>query len=530
MLDNLQVGLSGLGSLFGGKTTKLDEASVQQACQTLRRALMEADVSVRVARQFVQRVRDTALNTPELEGWDAEDQFMGIMHQELTTLLGEAQTPLKSLEVPVSGGSVPRIILMCGLQGAGKTTTSAKLAKWLSVYQDAEADEATPPLKPYLIAADTVRPAAMEQLSILATRLGIPCYLDASATDMLSVVTAGIQQAKAYGATHIIVDTAGRLQADSETMADLYLLKKTHPPTDVVLVVDAMIGQESVHVVEAFNTQIGVTGCILSKMDGDTKGGAMLSIRDATGLPILFLGMGEQPDDLEPFHPDRMAQRLMGMGDLATLFEKAMSAQQEGNIAALSGRVMQGQLNFQDYVAFQQHMDKLGGIGGIMSMLPMMKLGKDERQAMTLTQSQKMRQWRAVLDSMKQAEALTPELVLNNENRQARIFAGAGLSLEAGKALLNDFQGMYQMAQSMKAMASFFGGGDSEDDDDEAISPLGIQADVSHEDDDEDPMGWGEFFSAFNFDDDDEATASSDRKAPKKAASEKSTKRFGLPW
>jgi signal recognition particle subunit SRP54 len=530
MLDNLQSGFTGLTSLFEGpKTKKLDEATVQVACQRLRRALIEADVSVRVGRQFVQGVRDAALNAPALKDFDAEDQFMGIMHQELTRLLGETQHPLNSVSTETPAlPEHPRRILLCGLQGAGKTTTAAKLAHWLKQFRDS--DENLPlNWKPYLIAADTVRPAAMEQLAVLASRLDIPCFYESGATDMLAVVRAGMKAAEAAGATHIIVDTAGRLQLDTATMADLYLLKKEFPPMDTVLVVDAMMGQESVNVVEAFHTQMGVSGCVLSKMDGDTKGGAMLSIRQATGLPILFLGTGEQHTDLEAFHPDRMAQRLMGMGDMATLMEKAMALQNESSISQLSSRLMEGHLNFQDYVAFQQHLDKLGGMGGIMSMLPMMQMNREQRQSLSSEEGQKMRKWRALLASMKRNEQLQPELLLENSSRQARVFAGAGISMEAGNALLQDFQGMYQMAQGMKAMKQFFSGeGFDAEDDDEEMASNASPSEVEQNDEPEDPndpMGWGDFFSSFGMIDDDD----SDTTSPKKEGSSKK-RTFGLPW
>ena len=514
MFDTLSSSLTGMSSLFKGSAKTLDESAVQDACQVLRNALLEADVSFRVARQFVKRVREKALSSTQLDGWDAEDQFMGLMHQELRDLLGDAQSPINAVCEEKQGSFTPEnpaIIFMCGLQGAGKTTTAAKLALWLKSQDDlpsplgsssleklqGEGNTCLPPEKPsivpFLIAADTVRPAAMQQLAILGERLGIGVYTNESATSMLEVVAQGLEHAKEVGATHIIVDTAGRLQADTQTMADLLILKHRHKPTDVLLVVDAMIGQESVNVVEAFHLQIGVTGCVLSKMDGDTKGGAMLSIREATGIAIQFLGTGETPNDLEPFHPDRMAQRLMGMGDLATLFEKAMASHQEASLASVMARVMNGELNFRDYLNVQEGIQKMGGMGTILAMLPMMQMNAQDRHSAGTDHKQKLRQWKALLASMNAQEVQNPSLVLDSASRQARLFRGAGISAEMGQALLGEFSQIFQMAQGFKAFSGFFGGSSN----DEAQTLDALASSPEEAVDPEDPMGWGDFFGSF---------------------------------
>lgn len=520
MFDTLSTSLTGMSSLFKGNAKTLDETSVQDACQVLRNALLEADVSFRVARQFVKRVREKALSAKQLDGWEAEEQFMGLMHQELRELLGEAQSPLNAVSEEKRGSFTPEnpaILLMCGLQGAGKTTTSAKLALWLKSQEGAE-------ITPFLIAADTVRPAAMEQLAILGDSLGIGVYKDESATSMLDVVATGLQKAKDAGATHVLVDTAGRLQADTDTMADLLILKHRYKPTDTLLVVDAMIGQESVNVVEAFHMQIGLSGCVLSKMDGDTKGGAMLSIREATGIPIQFLGTGETPEDLEPFHPDRMAQRLMGMGDLATLFEKAMASQQEASMASVMERVMKGELSFRDYLNLQESIQKMGGMGTILAMLPMMQMNAKDRNSLGADHKQKLRQWKALLASMKEKEVQNPSLVLDSASRQDRLFKGAGLSSDAGQALLDEFSQLFQMAQGLKAFSGFFGG--SSDDDAKTIDMTASSPEEAVVDPD-DPMGWGDFFGSFGGDE-----ASSPfvpvPKSSKKSAKKKSNSPF--PW
>ena len=515
MFDLLRSRLTGLSSLFSSKAKTLDESAIQDACQVLRRALLESDVSFRVVRQFVQRVRQKALDSPALDDWDAEDQFMGLMHQELVTLLGEALHPLHALEESAFTPESPAVLLMCGLQGAGKTTTSAKLAQWLTTQNHTQNNS----IRPFLIAADTVRPAAMAQLAILGERLNTPVYKDESATSMLDVVQAGINEAKTLGATHVIVDTAGRLQVDTDTMSDLVILKARYQPKDVLLVVDAMIGQESVNVVEAFHTQVGVTGCILSKMDGDTKGGAMLSIREATGIPIQFLGTGETPDALEPFHPDRMAQRLMGMGDLATLFEKAMTSHQETHMASVTERLMQGKVNFKDYLHLQESIQKMGGLSMILNMLPMLQMNASERNALGQDHTLKLKQWKALMSSMTEAERLTPPLVLESESRQSRLFKGSGLSAETGTALITEFSQLFEMAQGLKMMSSFFGGTTEEDEASTKTSNL-LDMDVKDASDDEDdPMGWGDFFSMF-----EEETPGKSNPSKKK----KSTSPF--PW
>ncbi len=544
MFDTLSNSLTGMTSLFKGNAKTLDESAVQDACQVLRNALLEADVSFRVARQFVKRVREKALSAKQLDGWDAEDQFMGLMHQELRDLLGEAQSPLNAIpEDELDAFSVrnPAIILMCGLQGAGKTTTSAKLALWLKSQEIPSAPEREhgneqalknagislekPRIIPFLIAADTVRPAAMEQLAILGDSLGIGVYKDESATSMLDVVATGLQKAKEAGATHVIVDTAGRLQADTDTMADLLILKHRHKPIDTLLVVDAMIGQESVNVVEAFHMQIGLSGCVLSKMDGDTKGGAMLSIREATGIPIQFLGTGETPNDLEPFHPDRMAQRLMGMGDLATLFEKAMTSHQEASMASVMERVMKGELSFRDYLNLQESIQKMGGMGAILALLPMMQMNAKDRNSLGTDHKQKLRQWKALLASMKAKEVQNPSLVLDSASRQARLFKGAGLSSEAGQALIDEFSQLFQMAQGLKAFSGFFGG--ASNDEAETLDMIASsQEEVAVDPDD--PMGWGDFFGSFGGEDEASSPFAPMPKSSKKSSKKKSHSPF--PW
>ncbi|MFN9691433.1 MAG: signal recognition particle protein [Vampirovibrionales bacterium] len=541
MFDTLSTSLTGMSSLFKGNAKTLDETSVQDACQVLRNALLEADVSFRVARQFVKRVREKALSAKQLDGWDAEEQFMGLMHQELRDLLGDAQSPLKAVSEEKRDHFTPEnpaILLMCGLQGAGKTTTSAKLALWLKSQEidlpsplgrgQGEGNTSLPLEKPsivpFLIAADTVRPAAMEQLAILGDSLGIGVYKDESATSMLDVVVTGLQKAKEAGATHVLIDTAGRLQADTDTMADLLILKHRYKPTDILLVVDAMIGQESVNVVEAFHMQIGLSGCVLSKMDGDTKGGAMLSIREATGIPIQFLGTGETPEDLEPFHPDRMAQRLMGMGDLATLFEKAMASQQEASMASVMERVMKGELSFRDYLNLQESIQKMGGMGTILAMLPMMQMNAKDRNSLGADHKQKLRQWKALLASMKAKEVQNPSLVLDSASRQDRLFKGAGLSSEAGKALLDEFSQLFQMAQGLKAFSGFFGS--SSNDDAKTIDMTASSPEEAVVDPD-DPMGWGDFFGSFGGGDASSLFAPVP-KSSKKSAKKKSNSPF--PW
>ena len=342
---------------------------------------------------------------------------------------------------------------------------------------------------------------------------------------MLDVVKTGLQAAQKAGATHVIVDTAGRLQADTDTMADLLILKHRHKPTDVLLVVDAMIGQESVNIVEAFHMQIGLSGCILSKMDGDTKGGAMLSIREATGIPIQFLGTGETPNDLEPFHPDRMAQRLMGMGDLATLFEKAMASHQEASMARVMERVMKGELSFRDYLNLQESIQKMGGMGTILAMLPMMQMNAKDRNSLGADHKQKLRQWKALLASMKAKEVQNPSLVLDSASRQDRLFRGAGLSSEAGKALLDEFSQLFQMAQGLKAFSGFFGG--SSNDEAETLDLLDSSPEEAVVDSD-DPMGWGDFFGSFGGEGEASSPFAPVSKSSKKSSKKKSNSPF--PW
>jgi signal recognition particle subunit SRP54 len=413
-----------------GRKGHLTEADVNTAMREVRVALLEADVNLRVTKDFVKRVKERAVGAEVSKALKPGQQVVKIVHEELIETLGEPG------RLNLAGGT-PRVIMLVGLQGSGKTTTAAKLALRLRKEKR----------KPFLIAADTYRPAAVDQLVTLAKQLDIPYHeegVDAAPPD---IVKRGMQKAKDAGATVVIVDTAGRLQIDERMMDELREIKQRTSPAEVLLVADAMTGQEAVNVAEGFNDGVGITGLILTKIDGDARGGAAISMREVTGVPIKFLGTGEKPDAFEEFHPDRMASRILGMGDMLTLIEKAETIFDEKEAERMEKAMLKGQFTLEDFQKQLKQIKKLGTIGQIMELIPGMGQMKKQFNIDDQEAEQNMKRIEAIINSMTLEERRKPKVI--NSSRKKRIAAGSGTSVQEINQLLNQFRDMQKMMKKL---------------------------------------------------------------------------------
>jgi signal recognition particle subunit SRP54 len=412
-----------LGDLRG--KGRLDDEALTKAMREIRLALLEADVNFQVVKDFVAQVKERASGHDVLKGLDAGQQVVKIVHEELTALMGSGDSRL-------AFGKPPTVILMAGLQGSGKTTASAKLALMLRKQGK----------KPALVAADLQRPAAIDQLEQLGRQIQIPVYCK-DTQDPVEVVKYGIQAAQTAGQDVVILDTAGRLHIDEDLMAELARVRDAAKPTNVLLVLDAMTGQEAVTVAEAFQERVAFDGVILTKLDGDARGGAALSVRAVTGKPIKYVSVGEKLDQLEEFHPDRMASRILGMGDVLTLIEKAEAAVEEDEQAAMEARMRAGIFNFDDFLSAQKMLKKMGPLQGVLKMIPgignqLKDVDIDERQLARVE---------AIVLSMTPHERRMPHVI--SIQRRRRIAAGSGTSLDEVNKLM---AARKQMAKMMKQM------------------------------------------------------------------------------
>ncbi len=423
MFDSLADKLQGtLGDLR--KKGRLDEESISRAMREIRLALLEADVNFTVVRDFVARVRERALGEDILKSLTPGQQVVKVVHDELTELMGEGESGLAFGKFTV--------ILLAGLQGSGKTTTAAKLALHLRKQGR----------KPGLVAADLQRPAAIDQLEQLGAQIDVPVFRT-DTKDAVEAVRSGLERAKADGLDTVIVDTAGRLQIDEALMEELARVRDEAKPTNVLLVLDAMTGQEAVNVAEAFQERIAFDGVILTKLDGDARGGAALSVKAITGKPIKFASTGEKVDALEVFHPDRMASRILGMGDVLTLIERAEAAVEEDEQAEMEKRLAAGQFTFDDFLKAYKMLRRMGPLQGVLKMIPGMKdqLGDvdvDERQ---------MGRVEAIVLSMTPQERRSPIVI--DGKRRIRIANGSGTTVEQVNQLL---EARKQMEKMMKQM------------------------------------------------------------------------------
>ena len=424
LADKLQ---SALGDLKGRGT--LDEETISRAMREVRLALLEADVNFDVVKQFVEQVRERALGADVQKSLTPGQQVVKIVHEELTELMGSGSSQIAFSQRP------PTTILLAGLQGSGKTTTAGKLA--LLLKNDGR--------KPALVAADLQRPAAIDQLIQLGAQVDVPVYAD-ERTDPVRAVRDGIERAKADGRDVVILDTAGRLHVDEPLMEELAAVRREAKPTNVLLVLDAMTGQEAVKVAQAFQERIDFDGVVMTKLDGDARGGAALSVKAVTGKPIKLASVGEKLDALEWFHPDRMAGRILGMGDVLTLIERAEAAGEADEKEELERRVMQGEFSFDDFLKSYKMLRRMGPLQGVLKMIP--GLGK-QLEGLDQVDEKQLGQVEAIILSMTPHERRVPHVI--DGSRRQRIAAGSGTSVQQVNQLI---EGRKQMAKMMKAMGS----------------------------------------------------------------------------
>ncbi|MEX2599079.1 MAG: signal recognition particle protein [Dehalococcoidia bacterium] len=432
MFDTLTDKLTAVFNRLGNKG-RLTEEDVDQALREVRLALLEADVNFKVAREFVGAIREKAIGEGVLRGISPGQQVVKIVHDQLLELLGTGNRSLR----PKS--AAPSVILLVGLQGSGKTTSAAKLALHLR-RQDQRA---------LLIAADLRRPAAMDQLESLGKQLNVPVYRENAKPDEApKVVANGLKRAKEMGVMWAIVDTGGRLHVDEELMDELDEMKKRLDPAEVLLVVDAMTGQDAVNAAQQFNERVGLTGLILSKLDGDARGGAALSATHVTGVPIKFAGTGEKPDALEPFHPDRMASRILGMGDIVSLVERAQEQITEQEAAELERKMRRSELDLDDFLKQLRQLQKMGSLSSIMEMIPGAR-GLRSKLPTNGLDEKRLKRVEAMICSMTLWERRHPDRI--NGSRRRRIAVGSGTTPADINQLLSQFK---QMQKMMKQFAS----------------------------------------------------------------------------
>jgi signal recognition particle subunit SRP54 len=424
MFDTLSDKLQAtLGDLRGHG--KLSEEALSKAMREIRLALLEADVNFQVVKEFVARVRERAAGSEVTKSLTPGQEVVRIVHEELTAILGQGGSKL------AFSGRPPTVILLAGLQGSGKTTAAAKLA--LLLRREGKA--------PALVAADLQRPAAIDQLEQLAKQIQIPVHVDKGTKDPVAVVKEGIEQARAQGRDTVILDTAGRLHVDEEMMDQLARVRGAAKPHNVLLVLDAMTGQDAVNVAEAFSKTIDFDGIVLTKLDGDARGGAALSVKAVTGKPIKLVSTGEKLDQLEYFHPDRMASRILGMGDVLTLIERAEAAAEKDEQAEMEKRLLQGRFTFDDFLQAYKMMRRMGPMKNVISLIP--GLGK-QLQGVNIDDSE-LGRVEAIVLSMTPEERSHPEIIKGS--RRARIAAGSGTTVQQVNQLLT---GRKQMEKMMK--------------------------------------------------------------------------------
>lgn len=414
-----------------GRKGHLTESDVDTALREVRIALLEADVNLKVAKSFINRVRERAVGAEVQRSLQPAQQVIKLVNEELIATLGEAG------RLNLAGAS-PRVIMLVGLQGSGKTTTAAKLA--LTLRRDGR--------KPWLVAADTYRPAAVDQLVTLGKQLDIPVYQEGVQASPPDICARAIKAAKDAGATVVILDTAGRLQIDDALMNELQAIKARTEPAEILLVADAMTGQEAVRIAEGFNERVKLTGLILTKVDGDARGGAAISMREVTGVPIKFLATGEKLDGFEIFHPDRLASRILGMGDMLSLIEQAEDLYDEQEAERLQRKLMKNQFTLEDFLSQMQKIKRMGSIGKILEMIPGMGQLRKQMNFNDQEAQSRMKRVEAIIQSMTAHERRNPKVL--NANRKRRIAAGSGTSVQEINQLLSQFRDMQKMLQQMK--------------------------------------------------------------------------------
>ncbi|WP_319202866.1 signal recognition particle protein [uncultured Ilyobacter sp.] len=427
MLDNLGTRFQEIFKKVKGHG-KLSEDNIKSALKEVRLSLLEADVNYKVVKEFVNKIKEKAVGEEVITGINPGQQFVKIVNDELVELLGGTNARL------TKSAKNPTVIMLAGLQGAGKTTFAAKLAKFLKKKGE----------RPYLVGADVYRPAAMKQLQVLGTQIDVPVYIQEGSKDARGICNDGLNAAKENNATYVILDTAGRLHIDESLMEELKDIKKVTRPQEILLVVDAMIGQDAVNLAESFNNSLNIDGVVLTKLDGDTRGGAALSIKAVVGKPIKFIGIGEKIDDIELFHPERLVSRILGMGDVVSLVEKAQEAIDEDDAKSLEEKIKNQSFDLEDFLKQLQNIKKLGPLGGILKMLPGVGQIGDLAPA-----EKEMKKVEAVIQSMTREERKKPEIL--KASRKKRIAKGSGVEVSDVNKLLKQFD---QMKQVMKMFSN----------------------------------------------------------------------------
>ncbi|WP_338958186.1 signal recognition particle protein [Fusobacterium nucleatum] len=407
---------------------RLSESNIKDALREVKMSLLEADVNYKVVKDFTNKISEKAIGTEVIRGVNPAQQFIKLVNDELIELLGGTSSKL------TKGLRNPTIIMLAGLQGAGKTTFAAKLAKFLKKQNE----------KLLLVGVDVYRPAAIKQLQVLGQQIGVDVYSEENSKDVVGIATRAVEKAKEINATYMIVDTAGRLHIDETLMEELKELKRAIKPQEILLVVDAMIGQDAVNLAESFNNALSVDGVILTKLDGDTRGGAALSIKAVVGKPIKFIGVGEKLNDIEIFHPDRLVSRILGMGDVVSLVEKAQEVIDENEAKSLEEKIKSQKFDLNDFLKQLQTIKKLGSLGGILKLIPGMPKIDDLAPA-----EKEMKKVEAIIQSMTKEERKKPDIL--KANRKIRIAKGSGTDVSDVNKLLKQFE---QMKSMMKMLSS----------------------------------------------------------------------------
>jgi signal recognition particle subunit SRP54 len=438
MFDQLAESLESAWVKLRGKD-KIKSSNIQDALKEVRRALISADVNVQVVTNFIKEVETKAQGANVISGVRPDQQFIKVVYDELVKTMGEKNVPLANV------AEKPTIILMAGLQGAGKTTATAKLALHLR-----KENRTT-----LMVATDIYRPAAIDQLITLGKQIDVPVFEMGTDTNPVEIARQGIAKAREMGVDTVIVDTAGRLQIDDRMMTELADVKNAIQPHEILLVVDSAIGQEAANVTMTFNDRIGITGAILTKLDGDTRGGAALSVRAISGQPIKFVGVGEKVEALDPFYPERMASRILGMGDVLTLVEKAQEDFDIADAAKLTEKILEAKFDFNDFIKQMRMLKNMGSLGGLLKMIPGMgKLSNTQLEE----GEKKLKQAEAMIQSMTKEERANPDLLASTPNRRRRIAKGCGYQEKEVNNLIAEFTRMRSMMQQM-SMGNFPGMG-----------------------------------------------------------------------
>ncbi|MEE1314766.1 MAG: signal recognition particle protein [Faecalimonas sp.] len=421
---------------------RLTEDDVKAALREVKLALLEADVNFRVVKGFVKDVQERAIGQDVMNGLNPGQMVIKIVNEELVKLMGSETT-----EISLQPGQATTVIMMAGLQGAGKTTTTAKLAGKFKLKGK----------KPLLVACDVYRPAAIQQLQINGEKQGVEVFSMGENHKPVNIAKAALEHAAKNGNNLVILDTAGRLHIDEDMMAELQEIKEAVTVHQTILVVDAMTGQDAVNVANSFNEKIGIDGVIVTKLDGDTRGGAALSIKAVTGRPILYVGMGEKLSDLEQFYPDRMASRILGMGDVLSLIEKASEDIDEDKAKAMAQKMKKAQFDFEDYLESMQQMKKLGGLGSILNMMPGMGMTGPKMKDVDLDEGDKqLRKVESIIYSMTIKERRNPDIL--NPSRKHRIAKGAGVDIAEVNRVVKQFEQMKKMMKQLPGMMGTKGG------------------------------------------------------------------------